>query len=236
MEAQSRRFGILAPAACLGVVIGILVPDWATAADTNVPTTARGNEPGWSLTIGDSEIDLITNMGADRVTFAKPRAEVTTRYVVEPEGVVISIVDTPCADTMSGMPFPFSVTVERPDGVLSGCGGEPASLLTGDEWTVESIGGQPTVPQSKVTIAFAEDGGLSGAASCNRFVGGWHLSGEGLTFGQIGSTMMACLEPELSDQERTFIEALGKISRFEIAPDGALVLVAGDTPAIVARR
>ena len=30
------------------------------------PLTARGNEPGWSLTIGAAEIELVTDYGAAR--------------------------------------------------------------------------------------------------------------------------------------------------------------------------
>ena len=42
---------------------------------------------------------------------------------------------------MSGMFYPWTVTVERAEGVLSGCGGEPVSLLLGAQWVVESIAG-----------------------------------------------------------------------------------------------
>jgi heat shock protein HslJ len=47
--------------------------------------------------------------------------------------------------------------------------------------------------------------------------------------------MMAC-EPSVMEQERRFLDALGAVRRFEIAPDGALVLVAGDQPKLIARR
>ena len=234
MKAKSKKTGALVPAACLALIAAAF-PQWASAADEDARITARGNEPGWSLTIDGDQIDLVTNMGAETATFTRPKAQVTTRYVVG-GGPTISISDSICADTMSGMQFPLTVTVEQAGETLSGCGGEPASLLTGDEWTVESIGGNPTVPKSNVTVTFAEDGSISGSASCNRFFGGWNLTGEGLSFGQLGSTMMACIEPELGEQEHAFFEAIGSISRFEIASDGALVLVAGDTPAIVARR
>jgi heat shock protein HslJ len=47
--------------------------------------------------------------------------------------------------------------------------------------------------------------------------------------------MMAC-EPSLMEQERRFLDALDATRRFEIAPDGALVLLADDGPKLVARR
>jgi heat shock protein HslJ len=47
--------------------------------------------------------------------------------------------------------------------------------------------------------------------------------------------MMAC-EPSLMEQERRFLDALAAVTRFEIAPDGALVLVGGDEPKLIVRR
>ena len=136
---------------------------------------------------------------------------------------------------MSGMFYPLTVTVERPEGVLSGCGGEPASLLLGPEWVVESIDGARLIGNSRVTIAFQEDGRVAGLASCNRYLATYELTGEGLSIAGGASTMMAC-EPSLMAQERRFLDALAAVTRFEIAPDGALVLVAGDRPRLIARR
>jgi heat shock protein HslJ len=204
------------------------------AADQN-PLRARGNEPGWSATIGGKEIELLTNFGQDRRTFPTPRAQVTTRYVT-PDGITVTIVNTPCSDVMSGMFFPLTVTVEESGAdTLSGCGGESVDLLTGDEWIVESIGGKPIVEDSKVTITF-EDGRVFGSASCNRFTGGFTLTGEGLSIGDVASTMMACVEPDVGDQEHRFFEALAGVTGFEITPDGGLVLRGNSGPLVVARR
>ena len=58
--------------------------------------------------------------------------------------------------------YPLTVTVERPEGMLSGCGGEPASLLLGPEWVVESIDGDTLIGNSRPTIAFNEEGQVAG--------------------------------------------------------------------------
>ena len=199
---------------------------------------ARGNEPGWNLTIGDAEIVLLTDYGANRSTFPKPAPEASgdaTRYVVADANLTITLLERPCADTMSGMFYPLTVTVERPEGVLSGCGGEPASLLLGPERVVESIDGARLIGDSRATIAFQEGGRVDGLASCNRYTATYELSGEALSITGAASTMMAC-EPSLMEQERRFLDALAAVTRFEIAPDGALVLVAGDRPRLIARR
>jgi heat shock protein HslJ len=155
--------------------------------------------------------------------------------VVADADLTITLVERPCADTMSGMFYPLTVTLERPGGVLSGCGGEPASLLLGPEWVVESIDGNPVTAGSRVTIAFLDEGRVAGLASCNRYLASYELTGEGLSMDGGASTMMACA-PALMEQERRFLDALGAVRRFEIAPDGALVLVAGDQPKLTGRR
>ena len=53
--------------------------------------------------------------------------------------------------------------------------------------------------------------------------------------GPIASTMMACAEP-LMDQEQHFLGVLAEVRSFAIAPDGALSLRAADGREIVARR
>lgn len=202
------------------------------------PLTARGNEPGWSLTIGAVEIELVADYGATRSTYPKPAAKSTgkaTRYVVADADLTITLLERPCADTMSGMFYPLTVTVERPEGVLSGCGGEPASLLLGPEWIVESIDGDAVTGDSRPTITFDEQGQVAGLASCNRYFASYELTGKGLSIAGGASTMMAC-GPAVMKQERRFLDALDAISRFEIAPDRALVLLADDGPKLVARR
>jgi heat shock protein HslJ len=210
----------------------------AGAAASETPLRARGNEPGWNLSIGAAEIELVTDYGAARSTFPKPAPGISpgaTRYVVADANLTVTLLDRPCADTMSGMFYPLTVTVERPEGVLSGCGGEPASLLLGPEWVVESIDGAPLISDSGVTLAFDEAGRVSGVASCNRYLATYELTGEGLSIDGGASTMMAC-EPDLMEQERRFLDTLDAIRRFEIAPDGALVLVADAGPKLIAHR
>jgi len=86
-----------------------------------------------------------------------------------------------------------------------------------------------------VTIPFREGGRIDGLASCNRYLANYELTGEGLTIAGGASTMMAC-EPSLMEQERRVFDALAAVRRFEIAPDGALVLLADGGPKLIARR
>jgi heat shock protein HslJ len=180
------------------------------AAASETPLIARGNEPGWNVTIGDAEIELVTGYGATRSTFPKPAPEASgdaTRYVVAEADLTITVLERPCADTMSGTFYPLTVTVERPQGVLSGCGGEAASLLLGPEWVVESLDGDALIGNSRPTIVFNQEGQVAGSASCNRYLARYELTGEGLSIAGGASTMMAC-DPSLMEQERRFLDAL----------------------------
>jgi heat shock protein HslJ len=61
------------------------------------------------------------------------------------------------------------------------------------------------------TLTMVYDGErVSGTAGCNNYFGSASI-GEKVEFGQLGSTMMMCQEPEgLMEQEQTFLSHLGK--------------------------
>jgi heat shock protein HslJ len=210
------------------------------AGTVRAPFRATGNEPSWGLNIGNTEMTLLTNFGQDRLVAAAPKPQVsgaTTRYVARTDQgeLAATIVEQLCVDSMSGMPHPQSVTVVVGGKTLTGCGGEPASLLQGAEWTVVSIAGKPLVAGSKATLTFAPDGSLSGHASCNRFMSEYKLSGEGLSIASAAGTRMMCEAP-LMQQEQALLAALSSTQGFSISADGALLLRAGDGRTIKARR
>jgi heat shock protein HslJ len=201
--------------------------------------SAHGTEPGWRLEVVGGRMTLNADYGA--MTLTVPAAEAVpvpggSRYAGTEAGRPLraTVLDRICHDTMTGMPRPFTVTVEFDGRKLEGCGGEPASLLRG-AWIVESIGGEPPLPDAKPTIAFGDDGRVSGRASCNSYSGAYTLTGEGLALTGLLSTMMAC-PPLLQRQEDALLAILKDVMRFERPPDGALVLHAVGGQAIKARR
>jgi heat shock protein HslJ len=211
-----------------------------SSGTVRAPFRATGNEPSWRLDIGNTEMALLTNFGQDRLVAVTPKAQVsgaTTRYVARTDQgeLTATIVEQLCVDSMSGMPHPQSVTVVVGGKTLTGCGGQPASLLQSAEWTVVEIAGAALVAGSKVTLAFAPDGHLSGHASCNRFMSTYTLSGEGLAIAAAAGTRMMC-EATLMEQERTFLAALSSVQNFSIAVEGALLLRTGDGRTIKAQR
>jgi len=200
---------------------------------------ARGNEPGWAVTIGADELELVTQYGEVTTTVPAPEPQVTGERMVyqadtERGPLAVTIVPGPCIDSMSGMPYPRSVTVEFAGATLQGCGGEPRELLLGDEWVVDSVAGEP-VKEARITLAFDTDGRVAGSAACNTYTSAYALSGEGLSFTKAAVTMKACA-PELMQQEDRFLDVLGDVARFEMVEAGQLALHTADGRVIKAHR
>jgi heat shock protein HslJ len=192
------------------------------------------------ITIDADTILLNADYGGLKLRMPKTEPLMTAEgflYRTESEGRRLAVAIRPdiCVDVATGMPHPYWVRYELDGKANAGCGGDPQRLLTGLEWIVETIGGVPVVEKSEPTILFLEEGRVAGNASCNRFTGSFQLTGEGLSFGQMANTMMACEEP-LSSQEARFLELLQKTHRFEIDPKGRLVLLTPDGQRITARR
>jgi len=67
--------------------------------------------------------------------------------------------------------------------------------LDGTSWTLIRMDGKAVSADAEATLGFAE-GQVSGIAFCNRFFGPYELDGDALSFGMLGSTMMACQDME----------------------------------------
>lgn len=204
------------------------------------PLRARGNEPAWSL-----DIDASLRFESGRLHVAGPATPLRVdgerrRYAAALRDraipVTVEVVAVPgvCRDSMSGMPHPLRVEVAVDGRRFDGCGGEPAALLRGGEWTVAELAGE-RVEAAAPTLSFGEDGRLGGRASCNAYSATYALTGETLAVGRAAVTRMACPPPRMA-QEARFLELLQGVRRFDIADDGSLVLIGDDGRAIRAHR
>jgi heat shock protein HslJ len=215
----------------------------ATQASAASPNQWRaiGHEPSWSLSRADGQMTLETDFGAKRTSFVPPPMtrvdDRTVQYTGTVDGAAlqITIKNEICVDTMTGMPRPERVSLSFGDRKFEGCGGDPASLLKGSDWVVTELAGRAALPEPVITVTFSDDGRVSGNASCNRFGADWQLSGEGLTIGKGMSSMMACEEPVMQ-QEQAFLAAMQSVSRFSRPGDGVLVLHTNDDRTIVLKK
>lgn len=224
----------------------------APAAEPAQVWTARGNEPGWTLTLDGAELTFIYAYGESRHVAPQPEAEPVEggrRYATADGVLTVMVRDAMCTDDMTGMPYPQSVTVQLEDARVQGCGGQTNSLLAG-EWAVVSLNGEAVPAAAGMTLVFEPEaaplpesagafvpgtGRVGGRAGCNSYGADYRLVGEGISVGDAFSTEMAC-EPDVMAREAAFLDALRHVSAISFEDDGALVLSDHQDRQIRARR
>lgn len=218
---------------------GDTLPECAPAVPVPLDTfSASGNEPGWTLRISGAMIQLSLDYGTREVEAPLPSPQPedgATRYVLDDRGISVTIRDEVCHDDMTGMPHPARVVVETAERRLRGCGGDPRDLLEGGEWSVTAVDDQPLPEDVNVTMEFLDDDRIAGSSGCNRFMGSYTLTGEGLSFGALAGTMMACQEQQMEIEQRV-LGVLRDVVRFEAPEPGILVLKTHSDRQLTARR
>jgi len=221
------------------VIIATLLVFCRQALAVSEPFQARGNEPSWSLRKMAGEITF-QRMGSALITVAPvptPIVEVGTetfKTTADGKDFVLVVAAKRCNDSMSGRPYPASVSIVIGAETFKGCGGDPAELLRG-EWRISQVDGKPVIAPTKPSLDFSADGKVSGNGSCNRVVGSYTLSGEGLSIGQLGSSMMMCEDSHMA-QERVILEVLRDTKGFAIGDNGTLILKTNNGRTITALR
>ena len=94
--------------------------------------------------------------------------------------------------------------------------------LVGTMWRLDDLAGTPILAGTEATLEFAEDGKVAGKGSCNSFFGTVRVSGERISFRDLGSTLMACAD-SVNLQERQYLEALDEAERYTIEPPHLLI-------------
>lgn len=227
-------------------LVACATPPAQEAADATSPAStgyrASGNEPFWHLTFGETTIDLSV-LGRDELSrsAARPEPEAAGngwRYRTAANGqpLTVRIEVRRCNDSMSGRPFPHTVSVTVGGETFKGCGGDTASLLTGNKWAVDELDGVPVPGSHPPTLLFASDGALTGTGGCNQFRSSYEITGEGIRIGAIRVTLRACADSAANERETRFLTLLQHVSRFDIAEDGSLLLFQGDTLVMKASR
>jgi heat shock protein HslJ len=91
--------------------------------------------------------------------------------------------------------------------------------LEGTTWKLIDVGGAPAVvlPEDRQAHLLLTAAGrkLAGSTGCNRLAGSYETSAQGLRFGAIASTKMACAEP-LMKQEQALAAALQTTTRYRV--------------------
>lgn len=98
--------------------------------------------------------------------------------------------------------------------------------VSGNDYRITAIGGTPVAGSRPVTISFGEDGRVSGFGGCNRFGGSFKETNGKLTFGDLISTMMACLDETAGAQESALHATLKGQVIVTSGADGKVLLTA----------
>src|SRR4051812_16138717 len=85
---------------------------------------ARGQEPGWSVTIDNGRIVYLGSYGEKRIEVERPdpRPSFNGRRYVTPR-LVVDVTYSRCNDAMSGFGFEHQVMVTADGDTVKGCGG-----------------------------------------------------------------------------------------------------------------
>ncbi len=92
----------------------------------------------------------------------------------------------------------------------------------------------PVVPGTEPSLTVEGDR-VSGSTGCNRYSGAWAQTGNDVTIGPLGTTLRLCNPEAVREQERRFLDLLGRATA--VAGDGTSIrLTAPDGTALVFAR
>ncbi len=115
-------------------------------------------------------------------------------------------------------------TTQTPEQIRQGqqTSSKAVDNLFAANWVVTQLNGQPVVSANEArnipSLQFDEKTQrFAGADGCNRIMGSYTVAGSKLSFGQVASTMMACLDSNNNELSKQYIDALGKVSSYNIS-------------------
>ena len=110
---------------------------------------------------------------------------------------------------------------------------EATADLAGTSWVMTSVGGQPPVEGTTVSLNFTSATDVSGDSGCNGFGGTYETDGFHIQFGPLIGTLMACLDEGVMEQETAFRTALEEAAFYDVSTAGNLRLYDADSTMLV---
>jgi heat shock protein HslJ len=102
----------------------------------------------------------------------------------------------------------------------------PADLAD-TEWYLESFGEpgteSPVVEGSTITLKFEGNGQAAGQSGCNSYGGSYTIQPGALRFEEVTSTLVACEDQVVNDQEEEYLKALRAAGRFNVSDDRLVI-------------
>jgi putative lipoprotein len=94
-------------------------------------------------------------------------------------------------------------------------GQDSQPMLEDSAWLAEDIDEAGVLDMLQSTLKFDVNLNVSGNGGCNRYFGSATVRDDGITFGPLGSTRMACPQAVM-DQEQRFLGALESVRTWRI--------------------
>lgn len=124
-------------------------------------------------------------------------------------------------------------------GLTAACSSASASTnasLANTSWSLVSIDGKAPVAGRALTLSFQSGNQLAGDSGCNSYSGHYQLNGNVIAIDQLVSTLRACAEQPLNDQEAVFLKALGGATQFSAQGNQLALQSAGGGEVLVFQK
>ncbi len=99
--------------------------------------------------------------------------------------------------------------------------------LVGTNWTLVSYGPSgaetPVLDGTTVTLGFESAAQLGGSGGCNSYGAEYTATNGSLSVGDIASTLMACVEEGVTEQEQDYLTALSGANEYQIEGDQLII-------------
>jgi uncharacterized membrane protein len=109
----------------LTIGAGCVAPSVSSTTSAGQSYQARGQEPGWALTVHPDRIDYTGNYGETRIVVPRPEPRTTFNgHRWETARLIVDVTHGRCNDVMSGHGYADQVMVIADGVTYRGCGGE----------------------------------------------------------------------------------------------------------------
>ena len=121
--------------------------------------------------------------------------------------------------------------------MMTACAPQETSASLVGSWKLTAYGPAesptPVVADVEARLTYNEDGTLTGNSGCNGFGGNYTVEGDQITFSEINSTLMACDDPRM-EQEDAVHQVLTDTASFKI--EGNTLTLTNDGMVLVLTR
>ncbi|MCB0086132.1 MAG: META domain-containing protein, partial [Caldilineaceae bacterium] len=153
--------------------------------------------------------------------------------------LVALITLTGCTMTLPATPGATPSGTTPGDAIPTTTSGGESDPLASTSWQLTGLGTTdtqtPLVADSTVTLEFGTNGQVGGNAGCNSFGGSYTVDGETIMFSELISTLMACADNNVMEQEQQYLAALNSADRFAVNGDQLTIWYDNDSSVLTFR-